>query len=134
MDKRALFVFIIRCIWITIALVVWIIALNIFLKGSSDGSSYWTAGLICLIPMAFPVIRFILRMTGAAAEAGSHYWDVDITSNGHIYVSNHRFLWGFVTFIIVTALTVLVGVFILPAYWLYFVVCTVIMAFRIFKR
>lgn len=133
MNKQALAIFIIRCVWIIAALVIWIIALNTFLHPKGD-YAYVNSGLLCLIPMAFPVIRFILRITGVMGNIGSQYYDVDITSSGRIVVHNHRFMWAFVTFIIVTAITIFAGIFILPFYWLYVVYCTTVMGIRLFKR
>ena len=132
-DKKGLFVFITRCVWLLFALIIWIVALNVVL---TDGYSenFAAAGFMCLIPMALPVIRFIIRCVRGAAATGSNVYDVSITSYGHVTVTNNSWWYGLIALLVVSALTVLCGLFILPVYWIYFAICTVILAVRIFRR
>ncbi len=131
--QRGIRTFIIRIIWLVVALVVWIVSLNMMLNASNSENQIMYSG-ICCIPMILPIGRFVLNLTRNAGNAGAAYWDVDITTSGHLYIHNHRFLWAAVAFVISVALCVVFGIFILPVYWLYFAVCTVIMGFRLFRR
>lgn len=132
-DKKGLTIFIARCLWLLIALIIWIIALNYLLEGGYS-DNFAPAGFMCLIPMALPVIRFIIRAVRGAADAGSNVYDVSITSYGDVSVTNNSWWYGLLALIFVSVITVFAGVFILPVYWLYFAVCTVILAVRLFRR
>ena len=67
-------------------------------------------------------------------DAGSNVYDVSITSYGDVSVTNNSWWYGLLALIFVSVITVFAGVFILPVYWLYFAVCTVILAVRLFRR
>ena len=125
LEGKDLFIFILRVIWLLAALGIWIYALVSVLNPTSDnGSEWWIAGLICCIPIAFPVIKFIFRLTRGGARAGSTVWDVGVTDSGRIYASNHAFSYGLVAFIVAIALVVVAGLIVLPIYWLYILVIT----------
>ncbi|MDY5440668.1 MAG: hypothetical protein SPG64_00345 [Candidatus Enteromonas sp.] len=132
-DKKGLAVFIVRCAWLLLALIIWIVALNMVLS-SSYSDSFAAAGFLCLIPMALPVIRFIIRAVRGAANAGSNVYDVNVTSYGHVTVTNNSWWYGLIALLIVSVLTVFCGIFILPVYWVYFAICTVIVGIRLFRR
>ncbi len=131
-DRRGLTLFIIRCIWIVGSLILFIICLNKLLASTTDDYFLWSG--LCLIPMLFPVGRFVMGIARGAGNVGSNYYDVDITTSGRLYVHNHRFSWAAISFVIAVVLCFVAGIFILPIYWLYFVVCTIIMAVRLFRR
>ena len=117
--------FVIRCIWIIFALVIWIIALNAVLNPAShsDTSGVWfEAGFLCLIPIIWPVLKFILRAAGVGFAVGSSQWDIDF-SNGRIY--NHGIGGAIITGIIAIVLVVFAGLVILPIYWVIYVIGTI---------
>lgn len=133
--KQGITVFVVYCLWIVFALVMWIVALGKYNdpKLMSDGSNMWTAGLYCLIPIAFPVIRFILRAVRGAGNYGARVWDISISDTGRIYASNHRVLYSVIALIIAIALVVAVGIFVLPIYWAYIVFLTIRFGIRVFR-
>lgn len=123
--------FVVRCVWLVFALVMWIIAFNMF-KQSTNSDDYLMIGFMCLIPMALPTLRFIWRVVRGAGNIGAQTWDVGITASGHIYASNHRFLYSVIALVVVVAVCLAGGLFILPVYWIYFAICTAIVGFRVF--
>ncbi len=131
MQGKALYTFIARCVWLVIGLVFWIIALVWVTNNDLNDGWWFYAGLMCLVPMGWPVIKFLYRATAGAAAVGRSRWDVDITSSGNFYVHNHAFGYGLITLLIVSALTVLAGLFILPIYWLYMLYATIMIPVRI---
>ena len=126
LEGKDMAMFIIRVIWLIAALVVWIIALVMVLnpQGESADYAWWAAGGLCCIPILFPVLRFVFRLTRGGAAAGSTVWDVGITESGRVYASNHAFSYGLITFIIAIALVVVAGLIVLPIYWIYTLIMT----------
>ena len=122
--------FVIRCVWLAFALILWIVALNMVTK-ASDESAWFMAGLICLIPIAWPVIKFILRAAGVGFAVGASRWDIDFT-NGHIY--NHGLSGGLIVGLIAVVLCIVAGLIILPIYWVIYAVGTTKLGIECFKR
>ena len=136
MDDRAkaITLFIIRCAWLLIALIIWIIALNTAINppSNSDSSGVWfECGFLCLIPIAWPVIKFILRAAGVGFAVGSSRWDIDFT-NGRIY--NHGIGGALIVGIIAVVLVIMAGLIILPIYWIFYAFGTLKMGLEIFRR
>lgn len=133
--KQGITVFVVYCLWIVFALVMWIVALGKYNDPnlSGDGSNLWTAGLYCLIPIVFPVIRFILRAVRGAGNYGAQVWDFSISDTGRIYASNHRILYSVIALIFAVALVVAFGIFVLPVYWAYIVFLTIRFGIRVFR-
>lgn len=131
---KARVMFVIRCVWIVFALVIWIIALNAVLNPNihSDTAGVWfEAGFLCLIPIIWPVIKFILRAAGVGFAVGSSQWDIDF-SNGRIY--NHGIGGAIITGIIAVVLAIFAGLIILPIYWIIYVVGTVKLGIYAFQK
>lgn len=131
MDKTNLTTFIIRCLWMTFALVIWIIALNMILGNNGTSDNYIYACLLTLIPIAWPIIKFVLKAAGVGVAVGSTRWDIDF-SNGRIY--NHGLRGGLIVGIIAIILCVVGGIFILPIYWIYYSVGTIRLGIETFRR
>jgi len=83
--------------------------------------------------MAVPVIKFIIGVVRGTSNAGANVWDIEISMSGYIHASNRRFLYGIISLILIILVVIYLGLFILPLYWLYYVVVTVIMGFNIFR-
>ena len=130
MRGKALTVFIIKIAWLVAALVIWIIALNMFTQ-SGLAEQWFLSGLLCLIPMAWPVIKFLYRTTVGAAAVGASRWDIDITSSGRLYAHNHAFGYGLIALFLIGGITVLAGLIILPIYWCYMLFTTIMIPVRI---
>ena len=125
LEAKDMVMFIFRIIWMIAALVIWIIALTQLTAKNAPQEQWWYSGLLCCIPIALPVIRFIIRLTRGGHNAGSSVWDVGFTSSGSFYAYNHGFLWGLIAFVIAIALAVLAGIIVLPIYWIYILVLTI---------
>ena len=122
--------FVIRCVWIVFALVLWIVALNMVTQ-TTDESAWFMAGLICLIPIAWPVIKFILRAAGVGFAVGASRWDIDLT-NGRIY--NHGLGGGLIVGLIAVILCIVAGLVILPIYWIIYAIGTTKLGIECFRR
>lgn len=125
LQGKDLLMFIVRVIWIIAALVIWIIALNMVFDINNIEHNWWLSGLLCCIPIILPIGRFIIRMTRKGHNAGSSIWDVDISSSGHVNITNRGFLWGLIFFLIAFALSVSAGIVVLPIYWIYILITTI---------
>lgn len=118
--KKLLTVFVLHCVWLVLALVIWILALVGYLNASgNDSSSAWfSSGAICLIPMLLPFIRFVINMARSGGNKGANTYDIDISYN-HINVSNRRWLYTLIYLVIAIALGILAGLIVLPIYFCY---------------
>ena len=132
-DPKLITMFIIRCVWHVVALIIWIIALNIFANqnGNDTSSTYFGAMALCLIPIAWPIIRFIGRAFGAGYAAGRNSWDIDFT-NGRVYNRGPKV--AIIVAIIAILLCIGFGLFILPIYWVWFAVGTVRLGIEAFRK
>ena len=130
MNKQGLPYFIIRCVWLVFALVMWIIALNVVINPGDD-AKWFLACFLCLIPIALPIMRFILRAFGVGWAAGSNEYEIDF-SNGRIY--NRGWKVALIVGIIAIIAVIVFGIVILPIYWLYAVYVTVRLGIDVFRR
>ena len=127
-DQNGLIKFILRCVWLTFALIVWIIALNMFINNTEE---YWVANLLALLPIAWPVIKFIGRAFGAGWAVGRNEYDINWEYGT---ITNRGWKVALFTGIAAIIIVILVGVFILPVYWLWYAFITVRMALILFRR
>lgn len=124
LEGKDMVMFIVRIIWIGLALGIWIAALVMVNDPSYGEYAWFYAGGLCCVPILFPVVRFIFRLTRGGARAGSTVWDVGVTDSGRIYAHNNAFLYGLIMFVIAIALAVVAGLIVLPLYWIYIVAMT----------
>lgn len=131
LGTKDMIMFILRVIWLVIALVIWIVALNFAQSGSE--SAWWEAGGLCVIPILFPILRFIWGAIKGGAATGSTVWDIDITSSGRVYATNHAWSYGLLAGLFAIVLAVVAGLIILPIYWLYIFITTLIVFIKNFN-
>lgn len=119
--------FIFNCIWLVLALVIWIIALVMFVNSEEDGFVSWLAsGGLCLIPILLPFFRFLINMIRNGSFKGSQTYDVNY-SYGHVTFSNRRFLYGFLYLLLGILLGLFAGLIVLPIYFFYQVYRTIVL-------
>ena len=123
---KLLTLFIAHCVWLTLALVIWIISLVGYLNatGNDTTSAWFASGAICLIPMLLPFFRFVINMARSGGNKGANTYDIDISYN-RINVSNRRWLYTIIYLVVAVALGILAGLIVLPIYFCYQVYLTV---------
>ncbi len=130
MDKKAVTYFVIRCVWHVIALIIWIIALNVAINSAQNGG-WFMACVLCLIPITLPIVRFIARAFGAGWATGSNQYEIDWGS-GRIY--NRGWKVALITGIVAIIACVVLGIVILPIYWFYAAYVTTRLGIDTFRR
>ena len=108
---------IIVAIWMHIAVITLVLALVYLFRGDI---SYWICGLICTIPVLFPLAKFVFLFAIGGYISGRRVWDINFTSDTHGTITHRGGLYALISALIGIALSILAGPFVLGGFIIYY--------------
>lgn len=117
MDRTRIVAYVRLYGWLVVAAICWGIGYNLFTTSTDSSTGMFYSGIICLLPVGVRMIRALISASRRAGDAGSNVYDASYTGYG-FRITNRRFSYTVITFIVVGVLMIAFGLFILPVFFI----------------
>lgn len=117
MDRTRILAYVRLYGWLVAAAICWGIGYNLFTTSTDSSTGMFYSGIICLLPVGVRMIRTLIHASRRAGDVGSNVYDASYTGYG-FRITNRRFSYTVITFIVVGILMIAFGLFILPVFFI----------------